>query len=55
MALDIPGVGRQREYKRYYPRHEVPGHLIGFAGDQDIGQEGPVGDAGGGRTRHDFR
>ena len=30
MALDIDGVFLRREYKRYYPRGAVAGHLVGF-------------------------
>lgn len=40
LALGIDGVSTRREYKRFYPQHEVTCHLIGFAGDEDIGQEG---------------
>ncbi|MGI9342392.1 MAG: peptidoglycan D,D-transpeptidase FtsI family protein [Gammaproteobacteria bacterium] len=39
-ALDIPGVGVEREYRRYYPAGEVAGHLIGFTNIDDAGQEG---------------
>jgi len=37
---NMPGVYLQREYRRYYPAAEVPGHLIGFANVDDVGQEG---------------
>jgi len=40
MALNIPGVALQREYRRYYPSGEVTGHLVGFTNIDDIGQEG---------------
>jgi len=40
MALKIPGVALQREYRRYYPSAEVTGHLVGFTNIDDIGQEG---------------
>jgi cell division protein FtsI (penicillin-binding protein 3) len=40
MALDIPGVSTQREYRRYYPAGEVAGHLLGFTNVDDVGQEG---------------
>ena len=40
MALKLPGVNVQREYKRYYPAGEVTGHLVGFTGINDEGQEG---------------
>ncbi len=40
MALQIPGVSLQREYRRYYPAGEVTGHLLGFTNVDDIGLEG---------------
>jgi cell division protein FtsI (penicillin-binding protein 3) len=40
MALKLPGVNIQREYRRYYPAGEVTGHLIGFTNIDDQGQEG---------------
>lgn len=40
LALGIPGVATQREYRRYYPAGEVTGHLLGFTNVDDIGQEG---------------
>jgi cell division protein FtsI (penicillin-binding protein 3) len=40
MALDIPGVALQREYRRYYPLGAVAGHVIGFTNVDDQGQEG---------------
>lgn len=40
MALDIPGVSSQREYRRYYPAGEVTGHVLGFTNVDDVGQEG---------------
>ncbi len=40
MALGIPGVSTQREYRRYYPAGEVAGHLLGFTNVDDAGQEG---------------
>jgi len=40
MALDLPGVNIQREYRRYYPAGEVTGHLVGFTNVDDKGQEG---------------
>ncbi len=39
-AHKIPGVHVEREYKRYYPAGEVFGHVLGFTGDNDRGQEG---------------
>ncbi len=40
MALGIPGIFMQHEYRRYYPAGEVAAHLVGFTGDNDIGLEG---------------
>lgn len=40
LALDIPGVGERREYRRYYPTGEVSGHVLGFTDVDDSGQEG---------------
>ncbi len=40
MALKLPGVNLQREYRRYYPASEVTGHLVGFTDIDDAGQEG---------------
>ena len=39
-ALDIPGIGLRREYRRYYPLGEAASHVIGFAGVDEDGQEG---------------
>jgi cell division protein FtsI (penicillin-binding protein 3) len=40
LALDIPGIYLQQEYRRYYPAGEVAAHLIGFTNVDDRGQEG---------------
>ncbi|MFQ5546548.1 MAG: peptidoglycan D,D-transpeptidase FtsI family protein, partial [Acidiferrobacterales bacterium] len=40
MAMGIPGVALQREYRRYYPTGSVSGHVIGFTNIDDHGQEG---------------
>ncbi len=40
MALDLPGVNTQREYRRYYPAGEVAGHVIGLTDIDDVGIEG---------------
>ncbi|MCG8371430.1 MAG: penicillin-binding protein 2, partial [Proteobacteria bacterium] len=40
LALKLPGIGVQREYRRYYPASEVTGHLVGFTDIDDQGQEG---------------
>lgn len=40
LALELPGVNVQREYRRYYPAGEVTGHLVGFADVDERGREG---------------
>ncbi len=40
LALKLPGINVQREYRRYYPAGEVTGHLVGFTDIDDEGQEG---------------
>jgi cell division protein FtsI (penicillin-binding protein 3) len=40
MALHIPGVYMQREYRRFYPAGDVTAHLVGFTGIDEKGQEG---------------
>jgi cell division protein FtsI (penicillin-binding protein 3) len=40
LALDIPGVNAQREYKRYYPDGAATAHVLGFTNIDDHGQEG---------------
>jgi cell division protein FtsI (penicillin-binding protein 3) len=40
LALKLPGISVQREYRRYYPASEVTGHLVGFTDIDDQGQEG---------------
>ena len=40
MALKIPGVFQQREFRRFYPSGDVTAHVIGFTGQDDQGQEG---------------
>ena len=39
VALGVPGVFLQREYRRYYPAGEVTAHLIGFTDVDGKGQE----------------
>jgi cell division protein FtsI (penicillin-binding protein 3) len=39
VALGIPGIFLQREYRRYYPAGEVTAHLIGFTDVDGKGQE----------------
>ncbi len=40
IALDLPGVYADREFRRYYPTGEVTAHLLGFNNLEDQGQEG---------------
>lgn len=40
LALDIPGVNTQREFRRYYPSGEVMAHVLGYTNIDDEGQEG---------------
>ncbi|MFC1589083.1 peptidoglycan D,D-transpeptidase FtsI family protein [Pseudomonadota bacterium] len=40
MALNVPGLALQDEYRRYYPTGEVAAHVIGFSNIDDNGQEG---------------
>jgi len=39
-SLKMAGVMLEREYQRYYPAGEVTGHVLGFTGNDDQGQEG---------------
>lgn len=40
LALGIPGIYADREYRRYYPVGEVTSHIVGFTNIDDHGQEG---------------
>ncbi len=40
LDLKAPGLQLRREYRRYYPAGEIAGHLVGFAGIDENGQEG---------------
>ena len=40
LDLNAPGLQLRREYRRYYPAGEIAGHLVGFAGIDENGQEG---------------
>lgn len=40
LALDIPGIAGQREYRRFYPQGDVLAHVLGFTNIDDRGQEG---------------
>jgi cell division protein FtsI (penicillin-binding protein 3) len=39
-ALEVPGVGLRREYRRYYPSGPIAGHVVGFTDVDDRGLEG---------------
>jgi cell division protein FtsI (penicillin-binding protein 3) len=40
VALKIPGVFSQREFRRFYPQGEAMAHVFGFTNIDDRGQEG---------------
>jgi cell division protein FtsI (penicillin-binding protein 3) len=40
VALKIPGVFSQREFRRFYPQGEAMAHVLGFTNIDDHGQEG---------------
>ncbi|WP_312854408.1 peptidoglycan D,D-transpeptidase FtsI family protein [Paludibacterium denitrificans] len=40
MALAIPGIAKQQEFRRFYPVSEIVSHIIGFTGVDGKGQEG---------------
>ena len=40
LALEVPGINSEREYKRYYPSGPVMGHVLGFTNIDNEGQEG---------------
>ena len=40
VALKIPGVAAQREFRRFYPQGEAMAHVLGFTNIDDRGQEG---------------
>jgi cell division protein FtsI (penicillin-binding protein 3) len=39
-AMKLPGIGQDREYRRYYPTGEMAAHFVGFTGVDDKGLEG---------------
>lgn len=39
-ALKLPGVGQDKEYRRFYPSGEMMAHVVGFTGVDDKGLEG---------------
>ena len=40
LALEVPGVASQREYRRFYPQGEMLAQVLGFTSIDDRGQEG---------------
>ena len=40
LALNVPGVSSQREFRRFYPQGEAMAHVLGFTNIDDRGQEG---------------
>ncbi len=40
LALNVPGVFSQREFRRFYPQGEAMAHVLGFTNIDDRGQEG---------------
>jgi len=63
IQLGIQGVWSERKYKRFYPHAEVTCHILGFTGEDDVGQEGLellydydlAGDPGSKRVQRDER
>ena len=39
-ALKLPGVGQDKEYRRFYPTGEMTAHMVGFTGVDGRGLEG---------------
>ena len=39
-SLKLPGIGQDKEYRRYYPSGEMTAHIVGFTGVDDKGLEG---------------
>ncbi len=39
-SLHLPGIGLDKEYRRYYPTGEMTAHMVGFTGVDDKGLEG---------------
>ena len=39
-SLKLPGVGQDKEYRRYYPSGEMTAHMVGSTGVDDKGLEG---------------
>lgn len=39
-SLNLPGIYKRQEFRRYYPFSDVMAHLIGYVGVDGVGQEG---------------
>lgn len=39
-TMKLPGIGQDKEYRRYYPSGEMTAHMVGFTGVDDKGLEG---------------
>ncbi len=39
-AQKLPGIGQDKEYRRFYPSGEMTAHIVGFTGIDDKGLEG---------------
>lgn len=39
-AMKVPGIGQDKEYRRFYPTGEMTAHMVGFTGVDDKGLEG---------------
>lgn len=37
--LNLPGIGFEKQYTRYYPEASMAAHLLGFVGKDEIGQD----------------
>ena len=35
-ALKLPGIGLNKEYRRFYPSGEMTAHIVGFTGVDDL-------------------
>ena len=40
LALKIPGISSEKDYRRTYPDKEIPAHVVGYAGNDGNGLEG---------------
>ena len=44
-AQKLPGIGQDKEYRRFYPSGEMTAHIVGFTGIDDKGLEGNCWDS----------